>query len=351
MSSPEPVAGLPLHTRSLTVSLKPRPEGGWLARGDVIDLRKNGFVPTSYDIQPAGVIHSMNIELDLDPETLRMDAIRVEQPFVAVEPSAATGGECCRDPAPRLLTLTGERFDDAFPGKLSATFGGTLGCSHLLTLFQLMASTIPHAAAIERARAMREGTQPGPDDRFFRRAVFVDGLRGNDGRIDVSILLTDSATRPALSGTDPLQRVEHFHETKIATSVVRRSFLLERLAIHERTRDADSLGEATWHDRTAPFASLVDQPIVPGLAKRVFGLTDGQAALGESRDALLMFAPGYLQIMAAVMDEWIEQQAQGRVDENASGGPRGGSAGSCYMWRDTGPIAAAAYESRSKTSS
>ena len=31
-------------------------DGRWHARGDVIDLRKNGFVPSSYDIQPAGVI-------------------------------------------------------------------------------------------------------------------------------------------------------------------------------------------------------------------------------------------------------------------------------------------------------
>ncbi|GEM_PF-3196644 len=115
--SPASIGGLPLHTRSLTVSLKRSAEDRWLARGDVIDLRKNGFVPTSYDIQPAGVIHSMNLELELDPATLRIEAIRVDQPFVAVEPSEVTGGECCRDPAPRLLDLASECLDDDFAAK------------------------------------------------------------------------------------------------------------------------------------------------------------------------------------------------------------------------------------------
>ena len=109
---PASINGLPLHTRSLTVQLRAAGPDQWRARGDVIDLRKNGFVPTSYDIQPAGVIHSMSIELDLDPTTLRMDAIRIDQPFVAVEASEATRGECCRDPAPRLIELTGECLDD-----------------------------------------------------------------------------------------------------------------------------------------------------------------------------------------------------------------------------------------------
>ena len=49
--------GLPLHTRSLTVAIHRDSQALWHARGDVIDLRKNGFVPSNYDLQPSGIIH------------------------------------------------------------------------------------------------------------------------------------------------------------------------------------------------------------------------------------------------------------------------------------------------------
>lgn len=339
---PAAAEGLPLHTRSLTVSLRRVSEDRWLARGDVIDLRKNGFVPSSYDIQPAGIIHSMNIELDLDPETLRIESIRVEQPFVAVEASEITRGECCRDPAPRLLALAGERLDDAFPAKLSARFGGPLGCSHLLTLFQLMASTVPHAAALEHARAARDGTRPPIGERFFRRAVFVDGLRRADGRIDVSVQLSDSVTRPLAPAMKTLDRIERFHEVKIGATVERSRFRLDRLTIDERSRDAASLAEVAWVDRGERFASLVDAPIIPGLAKRIFGLVDGDPTLRAVQDALLMFAPGFLQIIAAQMDLYFEEHAQARARGEDPGRPDianiGGNTGACYMWRVDGPI-------------
>jgi len=336
--SPTSIGGLPLHTRSLTVSLRAAANGRWLARGDVIDLRKNGFVPTSYDIQPAGVIHSMSIELDLDPTSLCMEAIRVEQPFIAVESSEATRGECCRDPAPRLLELAGECLDDAFPAKLSAKFGGPLGCSHLLTLFQLMASALPHAAEFERARSERDGTRHAEGDRFFRRAVFVDGMRREDGRIDVAVALSDSMTRPYSPGTHSLTRVERFHEVKIAATVDRKRFGFDALEILERIRDADSLESVEWNDRSATFDSFVDSPVLPGLAKRIFGLTGDDPSLRAIQDALLMFAPGFIQVIAAQMDLYFEERARAQEQGTEPEVARlGGNPGACYMWREGGP--------------
>ena len=64
------IAGHPLHTRSLTLVISQREDGGWAARGDVIDLRKVGFVPMMAELQPAGIIHQMSIELGVDRTTL-----------------------------------------------------------------------------------------------------------------------------------------------------------------------------------------------------------------------------------------------------------------------------------------
>lgn len=343
---PATVEGLPLHTRSLTVIVKPLEDGRWLARGDVIDLRKNGFVPSSYDIQPSGIIHSMNIELELDPETLRMDTIRVDQPYVAVEPSIATKGECCRDPAPRLLTLAGECLDEGFPKKLSGVFGGPLGCSHLLTLFQLMASAVPRAAAVEHARIARQGTRHAPGDRFFRRSVFVDGLEAAANRVDVAVQLADTCTRPYDPGSGSFDRLELSHEVKTFASVETKRFQLERLDVRERRRTAETLIDAPWVDHSARFAALLEQPIVPGLAGRIFGSIAGDPELAAVQDNLLMFAPGYLQIIAARMDAYFEERiraARAGKETPAAVESLGGQTGACYIWREGGPIDRARY--------
>ena len=216
-----PLEGMPLHTRALSIAVSRESDALWYARGDIIDLRKNGFVPSSYDIQPSGIIHSMNIELHFDPVSLRIERIAVDQPFIAIDPSEATEGECCRDPAPRLLDFEGDSLDADFTKRLSAHFGGALGCSHLLTLFQLMASTIPRAVEIENERHTREGTECRLGEKFFRRSVFIDGHLRDDNRIDVAVQLADTHSRPLPPAEPFTKRLESSHEWKILATIER----------------------------------------------------------------------------------------------------------------------------------
>ncbi len=335
------VQGLPLHTRSLTVAVWRASASIWHARGDIIDLRKNGFVPSSYDLQPSGVIHMMSIDLDFDPETLAIDSIEVAQPFVAIEPSETTRGECCRDPAPRLLELTGERLDADFARKLGLQFGGALGCSHLLTLFQLMASTVPRAVELERAREAREGTEHELGQRFFRRSVFVDGHAHSPASTDVAVQLADTHTRPIAADARMTERLALSHEVKTFASVDRTRFTLERLEVRERERSFENVGSAQWTDHAALVSPLVGARIIPGMAGRVFKLMGGEPRLRPVLDNLLMFAPGFIQIMAALMDEYFEQRENAR-DPSQTARPAvanlGGNADACYMWRTGGPI-------------
>jgi len=99
------VHGRPLHTRPLTIVISRESDTLWRARGDVIDLRKHGFVPMIDDIQPSGIIHMMSIDLAFEPESLRIERISTDQPFIALEASEASGAECSRDPSPRLLSF------------------------------------------------------------------------------------------------------------------------------------------------------------------------------------------------------------------------------------------------------
>ncbi|MFO0691886.1 MAG: DUF2889 domain-containing protein [Myxococcota bacterium] len=333
-------SGLPLHTRSLTVIVSRETGTLWRARGDVIDLRKNGCVPSVDDVQPAGIIHMMTIELDFEPTTLRLDRVAVAQPFVAVEPSAATGGECCRDPAPRLVALAGERLDEGFTRRLGAAFGGALGCSHLLTLFQLLASSVPRAMQLERERAEREGRDTAVGTRFFRRSISVDGQLLPDASLDVAVQLTDTHTRPPFPGNRGLERLVTAREVKCFAGVERKRFQVERLAARERVRVLDDAADAPWRDRDALVAPLVGPPVLPGMAGRIFKLLGTDAAEQPLRDALLQLAPGFIQITAALMDHAERRPSATRPEDDPatpSVSGIGGMPDSCYMWRRNSP--------------
>jgi hypothetical protein len=83
-----------------------------------------------------------------------------------------------------------------------------------------------------------------------------------------------------------------------------------------------------------------------GLAKRLFGIFGAP----EDRlllDASLQLAPGYIQVMAAVMDRWLSQIVRRDPDAElpivggsrlALTNPIGGTPDSCYMWRSDGPM-------------
>lgn len=335
-------SALPLHTRALSVYLECVSDDRWRVRGDVIDLRKNGSVPSVDDVQSAGIIHMMKIEIELQPGSLRMDRIEVDQPFVAVEASRATGGECCRDPAPRLVALAGERLDEGFTRRLAGAFGGPLGCSHLLTLFQLIASTVPRAAEHERARAAREGTPTAAGTRFFRRSVYVDGEVRLDGTLAIAIQLTDTHTRPPFPGNRGFERLVESHEVKCFAGVERKRFQLERLAVRERTRGSETPTDAGWIHHDALVAPLVGHPMIPGMAARIFKLLGEAPSQKPVMDGLLQLAPGFIQITAALMDHHSLRSSTGAsASEPASPSVAGigGMPDSCYMWRKDSPYA------------
>lgn len=74
------VHGRPLRTRSLTIVISRESDSLGPVRGDVIDLRKHGFVPMIDDIQPSDIIHMMSIDLTFEPESLRIERISTDQP-------------------------------------------------------------------------------------------------------------------------------------------------------------------------------------------------------------------------------------------------------------------------------
>ncbi|MEN8182226.1 MAG: DUF2889 domain-containing protein [Myxococcota bacterium] len=335
-----PISGHPLHTRSLTVVVSAEAGGRWRARGDVVDLRKSGFVPMSQRLQPAGIIHLMTVRVDFEPASRRLESISVAQPFVAIEPSSATGGECCRDPAPRLQELVGECLDVGFPRRLGQVFGGALGCSHLLILLQLMGSALPRG--LEREARLGAPTRE-PGERVFQCSSFVEGFEAGDGGLEYAVQLHDFHAR-AGQVSQPLERLARHDEVRLFARVEMPSLKLTRLDAAERTRDSATLASAAWSDPTERLTSLVGEPVVPGMARRVFAALGGDEGAGLLRDALLQLAPGHIQVMASIADRWFAMARSGAA-LRVGGGPAvatlGGFPDSCYMWRRDGILQSA----------
>ena len=320
-------------------------DGRWLARGDIIDLRKCSFVPMLSDLQPAGIIHHMTLELVFDPASRRVDSLEVAQPHVAIEASQATAGECCRDPAPRLQALVGEPLDEGFAGKLSAEFGGPRGCSHLLTLFQLMASALPRAAQDEAAL---QSAQPAPrpsGDRLFQRSVFVDGHETPQGGVDLGVQLSDFHMRPPQLVRASLDRLATQSDARAYVCIETQTLAIRELRAGVRQRTGKELATARWHDRSENLSSLIGPPIIPGLARRIFSALGNTSEDRLLADAMLQLAPGYIQVLATLMERWFTgQRAESDGDPltqestETSAAAVGGQRNSCYMWRDGGRL-------------
>ncbi|MBW2287984.1 MAG: DUF2889 domain-containing protein [Deltaproteobacteria bacterium] len=345
------ITGVPLHTRSLTSVASLREDGRWSIRGEVIDLRKCGFVPMTHDIQPSGIIHHMTIEMVVDPGTLRIDELVTAQPHVAVEASARTNGECCRDPAPLLQVLEGEIIDDDFTRKLSRTFGGPLGCSHLLTLFFMMAAAIPRAVAREAEIRLEHDESRAPGERLFWRSIFVDGYEIDDGGVEFSVQLSDVHSHPHHAVQSPLDRLDRQEEARVIARVEPPGFSVAQLRAARRTRRMPNLADAVWEDCSEVLAPLIGFPVVPGLSRRVRELLQGDEANLLVRDALLQLAPGHIQVLAAITERWfapsrkLKSRAKGsNGDKHPAGGPPvgaiGGMVDSCYLWRTGSPLIA-----------
>jgi hypothetical protein len=334
-----PAHGHPAHTRSLTVGIAFEADGSWSARGDIIDLRKCSFVPMMEDLQTAGIIHQMSIDLRLDPGSRRIESIDTDQPFVAVEASDASRGECCRDPAPRLQERVGDVLDAQFAKRLSEVFGGPRGCSHLLTLFQLMASALLKALDCEAKDARRR-----PGEAIFRRAAFVDGAEIDEQTMGVAIQLADFMTRPLGVVSHPLERLALQHDARAYAQVARPTLKISELSAAQRERDCATIHSAQWQSLDAEVSGLVGSAVMGGLAGQMFSCFGARPERRLLLDCLLQLAPGYIQTMAAVMERWYVPSGRSMRMQSPDGEPSVGSVGgtpdSCYIWRSGGPMSA-----------
>ncbi|MAE94659.1 MAG: hypothetical protein CL910_08370 [Deltaproteobacteria bacterium] len=340
-----PLRGQPLHTRTLVIDVLREDAQTVRAEGQILDLRKCAFVPTGGDLQTAGFIHQMKITTWCHPEERVIQRLETAQPHIAYDPHESTAGECCRDPAPRLQQLVGTRFDRGFAKRLSQAFGGPLGCSHLLTLGQLMGHAIP--PGLDRETGIAPGGLAVRQDgeRLFKRTLVVDGCADGEDRLEVGVQQAEFHMRPRIEVSSLLERLAHQHEVHVHGRVDLGPLVFTAIDAAERIRTGETLFEEAWSERSAEVSSLVGFSALRGLSGELFRLLGADADRAMLLDALLNVAPGLIQCLAATSGRWMARMAEAMrrgsarpVLAEAGGMASGGFPDSCFMWRSEGPL-------------
>jgi hypothetical protein len=324
--------GAPAHTRTLVVSIEQDAPQRARARGTLLDLRKRGLVPMASDLQTAGVIHDMRVDAALDLEPARIASIRAEQPEVAFEATPASDGECCRDPATRIGALAGTPLDREAARRLGGALGGPLGCSHVLTLAQLLIATARTALALEAER--HPGAARPAGHRLFHRSLSVDGSAESDG-LHLVLQLADTHFTPLVPGadTDPLERLAGRLEVRAHAEIDLENMRLRALRCAERAGDRETL-YGDWRDRSEPVADLAGTSVLGGMASQLFERLGADPGDRPLLDTLLNLAPALIQCVPAVIERWHRDSDTSRPNMMAGGG----MADSCYMWRRDGAL-------------
>jgi hypothetical protein len=332
--------GQPIHTRTLQLDVLCEDDRHLRIRGVILDLRKCGFVPTGGDLQTAGFIHHMGLDVVVERASRVITALQPSQQVVAFEASADSGGESCRDTPQRLQALVGVPIDAAFPRALVGCYGGALGCTHLLTLAQLVGATVPHVLELEDAAPVSRAARL-PGELVFKRTLILDGFELHDGReMDVAVQLNDVRTAPRAGVSTPMDRFGTQAELRVLARIEMEGVTITRILAEERARTRETLPTAAWRRLDDEVAPLVGSPALAGLARKLLDRFSGRPESRLLLDTMLNFAPGLIQCMAAMAHRIVEAMSG---DDEVRAAPSGligfgGMPNACYIWREGGAL-------------
>jgi hypothetical protein len=230
-----------------------------------------------------------------------------------------------------VARLGGTPVDAGWAARLMAGIGGPRGCSHVLTLAQLVGPTLAWALGRERALHGEAAARPA-GQRIFRRDVIVDGSEEAPMRLSLALQCTDVHDRPLATPIVPsMERFAEAREVRALARVQAGLHALEDLAVAQRVRTPADL-DAAWvprDDVAARCAGLsLGRGISAALVERIAAPADRPVL-----DALLALAPALIQVYAAISETWPAQAARdGWLVGLAS------RADACWMWRTDGPL-------------
>ncbi len=312
--------GHPIHTRALQVRLAIDDGDTLRARGYLLDLRKRGFVPVGSALQGSGIIHHMEIELSVDRRTGEILSIAAPQPTVAFEANEASAGESCRDPSVRLANLIGCRVEDALASSLRETFGGPLGCSHLLALAQFALASV----------ATHRDTRREVDGAWtVQRDLVIDGNEVDEQAMSMALQLSELVALAPQTPTLPAETLLEHVEVRAEVMLGGWPAEIQGIKAAQRRRSAASFAVLTWEE-PATFNTLLGLNLGRGGSAEI---NRRLASEPVARDAFLMLGPALIQCRASFPDRWLAQVLSAPRHPGLIA-----QADSCYMWRRGGGL-------------
>lgn len=334
---PFETGGNPVHCRTLIVEVLQDERGRVRTLATILDLRKQGWIPTGGELQTAGFIHHMSLDVLVDADSGRIERFEPSQQVVAFESSGRTAGDSCRDPIHLLRGMVGETLAAGNARRLREIFGGPLGCSHLLTLAQLVMSFLPEAIGREKRDVPERQHRREPGERIAKRILVIDGFERRDGSQEAAIQLTDVHTLPFAAMAGMLDRFGAQHDVRAIIQVDAAAMTIRAFDVAERVRTRADFGTAVWQNRREELGWLDGHPVMQGLAPELLRRYGTDSAREPLLAALINFAPGLVQSLSTRVTRMIEQEARGGGHLSlGKGSGIGGFPDSCYVWRSGG---------------
>lgn len=320
--------GHPIHTRALSVTLTQAADACVTVTGSILDLRKRGFCPVGSELQGMGIIHHMELHGVINADSGTVVGVEAAQPTIAFEASPATQGESCRDPAGALTALRDLPLGEPFANALRAAAAGPLGCSHIVTLAQLVNATAAWVLRQERATYAAGARRPG--ERIFRRDLIFDGQQRSESALGIGLQLGDLHTAPTPAVALAPEQLGSHYELRLDIQLDGWPAVFTTISGAQRQRRRGAFATAAWDELATTLSPLCGTALGKGSAATIARMLD---AIPPVRDALLMLGPALIQCRAAFPDKWLTRA----IDTPGHPGLIA-MADSCYMWRCGGGL-------------
>lgn len=338
------MTGVRLHTRNLFLETHPFGDERLYLHGELRDVR-HFDLPQYLGVEhPAGVVHHMGVDVEIDRELVirECDAWMTTFPF---EPSEVTRGETCPSVLAAYRSLVGVQLDRDYALRVADAVGGRRGCFHLLSLAQCIPAAVFAAsaracrAALARPRGSRAAVldgccswragsplwaeareSAGSGFADFRRQIRVTAYAAEGPRLGMAASLADErADEPAIGAELEL------------------GLALPKLVVASA---AARLTGAPFRGCTAvlPQArALEGLPISRGFTAAALARVGGGTGCAHLGALVIALTPVTAQASGALAG-YLKLGVDERLRERGTN-PQ---VDSCHMWRAGGPLAALA---------
>jgi hypothetical protein len=328
------VNGHPLHTRFMTISAYAGKTGNLDIKGSLIDIRKCGVIPVGYFIQTPDIIHHMEIHATIDPVTKTVNKIEEKLLTFPVRQKKGALTESCVDALGALSHLSGSQLDKSFSKRVAQTIGGPKGCSHMMTLGQLLGSAMMQCFQFMENQEENMHWEEG--ERVFHRTLSLDGFERENGVVSICGQLTDLYFKPESSDGYLTDTFACQKEVRSKTDICLKKHELLKTELAERSRNLNTLESAAWKVRDDEVSDFAGKNFMSGLSAQFIRQFGGDLSDAPALDTLLNQLPVVVQCLGPLGDQLLME-----FRDNPGRFGTGPSGDLCYIWREGGELALA----------